>query len=457
MSDENFDRALRESQQIVDKQVKDAQERKAIEDEKTAKEKEQERQEQLKWDNEEKRWSRGYIAPDVEKFKEYIAKGHKVTADCCGASYKKVGNEAPGYLSFCQSVNFEEIFTIACENGLSKDDAERLLKLAFTPKALGILIEKGGADIQKYPMDEVRQTYNRYDVIAEQIEDVVREVIKRGYDIKKSPEHAESFNYLLKKIKEREARIADQQRLAFEERARTIQMKKEQKSKGEFYKVDDKRKVITYDPGNNNYGRVDKDLAETSEHMIAIANKTGYSVEAKFNDALFCVKPGMTSDQVSKVYNIALRQRYRDASDPHFSVDYNVYTEAVREKVEDKLYDIEGSFDIQFDPESKAKLSQDKEHNILCYNDNGTLRWSWNPKEDVFVSYNDKDSCPYHDFEGYEGLRKIDNKLAMLRRKLAKRADKILGTSVIENKKMPEHLKKVEKIISDKVLGKMRG
>ena len=233
----------------------------------------------------------------------------------------------------------------------------------------------------------------------------------------------------------------------------------------------DERTVITYNPEHNPRGLIDKSFNETATNMIEIANETGSLVETKFNGAQFQIEPGMTVDQADKVYNIALRQLYRDPQDPHFQVNYNLYPTDLRKKVQDKLYDVEGPYDISFDRESKAKLAQDEDNNILCYNDNGSMRWVWKPKEDVLISHNEKDDCPYNNLD-YDGLKKqtyIDNKLSKLRNKLAKVADKIAETTGMEKlvqkftdgKKIADveisaKSKAFEKKISDKLFGKVK-
>lgn len=243
------------------------------------------------------------------------------------------------------------------------------------------------------------------------------------------------------------------------------------KRNGDFFKIDEERKVVLYDQDNNNHGRRDKNFNETATNMVEIANKTGYSVEAVFNGAQFQVKPGMTVDQADKVYNVALRELYRDKEDPRFQINYDVYSADLREKVQDKLYDVEGPYDLYIDDESKAKLAQDQDNNILCYNDDGSLRWVWRPNEDILTSHNDKNDCPYRDLD-YDGLKKRqspDNKLAEVRKKIAVLADKVAKTTGTEKfvqkftdgKKIADveispEIMAIEKRISDKLFGKVK-
>jgi hypothetical protein len=139
-----------------------------------------------------------------------------------------------------------------------------------------------------------------------------------------------------------------------------------------------------------------------------------------------------------------------ETREKHFQVNYDVYSPGVRQKVIDHLREI----DHQFSPndESQAKLSQDKDHNIMCTNDDGSLRWVWNPRDDVLTQYKIRAGCAYSDFS-YDGL--TDNKISSLRYRIANKADKVLGTKLAK-KKIAKPLKKLEKAVSDKLLGKTR-
>lgn len=493
----DFDATVNDTQEIIDEKNLEKMKEKE-EAEKALKIQKEREQEEAQFKKEEQIWEQGILYNDPLKFNEYLEKGHKPTYESCGGAREYYDSLASERYSFYKNPYFEEIFESACAHGLEKSDAEKLLKFAFTPKAISILVDKGGADIQNYPVDKIALLYDevigerdvavggvhdgmhgRDDVmgrrrdalIADNIENAVHEILKRGYDIKKSPQHAEKLKSLLTKIQKRQQAIA-KERMDLEEKRRQQELAEEiQKRNGDFFKVDDKRNVVLYNPDNNNHGLRDKNFNETATNMVEIANKTGLLVETTFNGAHFQIKPGMTVDQADKVYNIALRQLYRDKEDPHFQVDYDVYPADLREKVQDKLYDVEGPYDLTLDEESKAKLAQDKDNNILCYNDSGTLRWIWKPKEDILISHNDKDACPYEDLN-YDGLRKQrapDNKLAKIRNKAAKLADriaevtgteklvqKVTGGKKIEDVNIGSKTKAIEKKISDRFFGKIK-
>ena len=467
--DKLIDKALQATNEVIDETNK-----KKMEEEKAKKyalriQREQEiKAEQFR--EEEKTWEQGILCEDPERFKEYLAKGHKPTYDSCGGRREYYYSMALDRYSFYKNTNFEEIFESACAHGLEKSDAEKLLKFAFTPKAVNILVDHGGADIQNYPIDKVALLYDevtgRKDVvighvhdgwhgaddvwgfrsdtfIADGIESAVHEILKRGYDISKSPQHAEKLKSLLVKMQERQKTIEREKR----DLERKELKEKLQKHNGEFYQVDKKRDVILYNPDNNNYGQKDNNFNETATNMVELANKTGKLVEAKFNGAQFQVKPGMTIDQADNVYNIALREL-------HFQVNYDVYSTEIRKKVQKHLREINHEFNpnSKSDRESKAKLSQDKDNNIMCTNDDGSLRWVWNPRDDVLTQYKIRAGCAYSDFS-YDGL--TDNKISSLRYRIANKADKVLGTKLAK-KKIAKPLKKLEKAVSDKLLGKTR-
>ena len=340
----------------------------------------------------------------------------------------------------------------------------------------------------------------------------------------------------------------EQQKADIEKRIKAFMEEQEQKRNGTFYKVDDENKLITYDPNKNNHGETDNNISQTISNMIEIAGKTGYTIQAKFNDAQFKIEPGMTSEQSYQAYYIALRERYRDANDPHFQINFDLYSPDIRQKVRGELYNIESEY-ITFPPESQARLSQDKDNNIVCTNDDGSLRWVWNPNKDILIQHNTQADCPYENLN-YEGIQKfepltqkieiksnnlptlihktendvmiinslntpsmqenikslrngedfvigpnsdvilskkngklfltnygtdtaitdrtemlireqqlekelVNSKIAHMRRNLAQKIDKVLGTNLTE-KKLPKRLKKLEKTVSDKLLGKTR-
>ena len=116
----------------------------------------------------------------------------------------------------------------------------------------------------------------------------------------------------------------EQQKADIEKRIKAFMEEQEQKRNGTFYKVDDENKLITYDPNKNNHGETDNNISQTISNMIEIAGKTGYTIQAKFNDAQFKIEPGMTSEQSYQAYYIALRERYRDANDPHFQINFDL-------------------------------------------------------------------------------------------------------------------------------------
>ncbi len=238
-------------------------------------------------------------------------------------------------------------------------------------------------------------------------------------------------------------------------------------------------------------------------------------------------------------------------NDPHLQIDDSVYTPEIRKKVSKMIGNI-GRYEFNFNDPSKAKFSQDKDNNIMCTNDNGSLRWVWNPNRDILIQHDTQADCSFKEFDVYKGLQKFDylpkeqeieiktdnlptlvhrtedgnmlinnldtpsmqenikllrngdsfeigpnsdiviskkggkifltnfgtdtaitertemqsreqqqkkellnNKFAIIRHKLAEKIDHTLGTNLTE-KKLPKSLKKLEKTVSDKLLGKTR-
>ena len=221
-----FDKILQDAQAIVSKE--EAEKKRLLEEkQKELKQKEEQEKIQQKFAEEEVTWNRGTFYNNPEKFKEYIQKGHKPTFNSCGGGYEHYNDLASSLYAFYKNPHFEDIFEIACANGLSKPDADKLLRFAFTPKAIDILVEKGGADIQNYPFDQINHLYEgvtgkrkvvvkqivdtdhslssvmgKYldPEIAHSIENTLREIIKRGYDMNKSPQQAKALTSLLQNI-----------------------------------------------------------------------------------------------------------------------------------------------------------------------------------------------------------------------------------------------------------------
>lgn len=73
---------------------------------------------------------------------------------------------------------------------------------------------------------------------------------------------------------------------------------------GVYYKIDQKRKVIIYDPSCNNHGKWDYKLENTVSNMAEIAKRERMPVEATFNGTTFQMTPGMSPKAGEKEYDL---------------------------------------------------------------------------------------------------------------------------------------------------------
>ena len=81
---------------------------------------------------------------------------------------------------------------------------------------------------------------------------------------------------------------------------------------GMFYTVDEERKVIIYDPKCNNYGKWDYNLDDSTKNMAEIAAREKMPVEACFNDTVFQIKPGMSTEDGIKAYEEAREKAWEE-------------------------------------------------------------------------------------------------------------------------------------------------
>lgn len=157
--------------------------------------------------------------------------------------------------------------------------------------------------------------------------------------------------------------------------------KLEKQKAGEFYTVDEERKVIIYDTECNNHGRWDHHIDETTKNMAEIAEKEDMPVEAKFNGVTFQVKPGMTAEQGKKAWD---DEGKRAAEEYRKSPEYKEFMlkmekeraakkaqEALDDKlIKDEVLDVEG-FSRHFDYMVKLNSKDRYGKGIIDY----AVRW----------------------------------------------------------------------------------
>lgn len=106
--------------------------------------------------------------------------------------------------------------------------------------------------------------------------------------------------------------LKDQMKLSAQRRSLQEMSPEEKQSMGMNYTIDEKRKVILYDPQCNNYGKWDYSIDETTKHMAEIAAREKIAVEAAFNGTTFQVSPGMTAEQGVKEWDEAGKRAYEE-------------------------------------------------------------------------------------------------------------------------------------------------
>ena len=157
--------------------------------------------------------------------------------------------------------------------------------------------------------------------------------------------------------------------------------KLEKMAAGEFYVIDEKRKVIIYDPQCNNYGKWDYDINGTTNNMAEIAEKKNMPVEAEFNRTKFQIQPGMTAQDGIEAWKKQMEiDREAYLKSPEYKarqaqMEKERAAQKAKEALDDKLIrdevlDVEG-FKHYFDYMVKRNSKDDYGKGIISY----AMRW----------------------------------------------------------------------------------
>ena len=74
---------------------------------------------------------------------------------------------------------------------------------------------------------------------------------------------------------------------------------------GNYFEINEKRKVVIYDPACNNYGGFDSRIDDAIKNMLDVAELTRMPVETKWNDTTFQVEYGMKPEDAQKAFQSA--------------------------------------------------------------------------------------------------------------------------------------------------------
>lgn len=78
---------------------------------------------------------------------------------------------------------------------------------------------------------------------------------------------------------------------------------KVKKDEGVYFSIDEERNVLLYDHSCNNYGEKDRDIKQTIENMLDLAEFTRFPVETKFGNIPFRLEYGMTVEDAFNILN----------------------------------------------------------------------------------------------------------------------------------------------------------